>query len=128
MPSNSTLAHHGILGMKWGIRRTESQLSRARGASKGSSDARSNKNVKDLSDDELRKAVNRLQLEKQYSQLSASDTSSGKQYVAKIIKAGTTVAAVTTTALTLYNNIGKLKAIAEQAGKAGWKSTSISSL
>jgi uncharacterized protein (DUF1786 family) len=32
----------------------------------------------------------------------------------KIFKAGTTVAAVTTTALTIYNNVDKIKAILEK--------------
>ena len=28
---NNTLVHYGIKGMKWGVRRTEAQLARARG-------------------------------------------------------------------------------------------------
>jgi len=112
---SNTLVHYGILGMKWGIRRTPAQLSRDRGTSKKSSSEK--KNVKEMSDDELRKTVNRLQLERQYLQLSSSDVSKGREYIQKIIKAGTTVAAVTTTALTLYNNANKIKSIIE--GKNG---------
>ena len=74
------------------------------------------KNVKEMSDEELRKVVNRLQMERQYSQLSESSVSKGKEYAQKIIKAGTTVAAVTTTALTIYNNVDKIKAILEKKG------------
>jgi len=112
---SNTLVHYGILGMKWGIRRTPSQLSRDRRTSKKSSSEK--KNVKEMSDDELRRTVNRLQLERQYLQLSSSNVSKGREYVQKIIKAGTTVAAVTTTALTLYNNANKIKSIIE--GKNG---------
>jgi Mg/Co/Ni transporter MgtE len=75
------------------------------------------KNVKEMSDDELRKVVNRLQMERQYSQLSEGSVSKGKEYTQKIIKAGTTVAAVTTTALTIYNNAEKIKAILEKTKK-----------
>ena len=67
-----------------------------------------------MSDAELRSRLNRLQMEQQYSQLSKSNVSKGKEYAQKIIKAGTTVATVTTTALTIYNNFGKIKAILEK--------------
>ncbi len=73
--------------------------------------AKKKPSVKEMSDEELRKVVNRLQMERQYSQLSESSVSKGKEYAQKIIKAGTTVAAVTTTALTLYNNAEKIKKI-----------------
>lgn len=72
--------------------------------------------TKTLSDEELRKVVNRLQMERQYSQLTSESVSKGKEYTQKVIKAGTTVAAVTTTALTIYNNVGKIKAILEKKG------------
>ena len=110
------LRHYGVLGMKWGKRRSEAELARAR-KSKGKSD------VADMSDDELRRKVNRLQLEQQYSKLTGTDVSKGKQYVKKVIGAATATAAVTTTALTLYNNAGKIKRIvkstASKVGKAG---------
>lgn len=64
-----------------------------------------------MSDAELRSRVNRLQMEKQYNQLSKSDVKRGKDYVDSVIKVGTTVATVTTTALTIYNNYDKIKKI-----------------
>lgn len=101
------LTHYGVEGMKWGIRRSEAQLAKARGSKTD--------DISKLSDDELRRRVNRLNMEQQYKKLTSSaSTSKGADYMKKIYKAGTTVAAVTTTALTLYNNADKIKKIVEK--------------
>ncbi len=78
--------------------------------------AHTSKSIKSMSDAELRNRLNRLQMERQYSQLSKSSVSKGREFVQNIVKAGTTVAAVTTSAITIYNNIGKIKDIIEKRG------------
>lgn len=69
-PYSPELYHHGILGMKWGIRRTKEQLRSARGKTaseeKAEAKAETKKRVSDMSDEELRAHVARLGLEKQY--------------------------------------------------------------
>lgn len=66
----SFLKHHGVKGMKWGVRRSRKQLERA---AKGGG-----KSVKDMSNDELRAVVNRLQLEQQYTRLATGDARSSR--------------------------------------------------
>lgn len=102
--TNNELYHYGILGMKWGVRRSEAQLDRVRGkARKGnwSDDAKTaaeikTKSVKQMSNAELRKLNEREQLENQHKQLNPSSIKKGAAYVA-----GAT--AIMATSLTFYN-------------------------
>ena len=102
---NDYLQHHGIKGMKWGVRRTEAQLARVRGKAKKenwSEDAKSvgeirTKSVKQMSNAEIRKVNERMDLERRYSQLNPGVIKKGSMKVA----AATGIMA---TALAFYNN------------------------
>lgn len=120
------IEHHGIKGQKWGVRRYQNKDGTRTAAGKkrerSNSDepahedynkAHNSKSVKNMSDAELRNRLNRLQMEKQYNQLSSSDVKKGKEFVSKSLKVATGVATATTTALTIYNNYGKIKAIVD---------------
>lgn len=94
------LYHYGILGMKWGVRRTPDQLARAKGKTKSSSsdndtdnnkaktssNTSTKKSISEMTDDELRKTINRMQLEQQYRNLNPEKVSAGKKFVNTLTK------------------------------------------
>ena len=86
--NSAVLQHHGILGQKWGIRRTESQLARGSkgtvSSKKVSAKETEKSKIKSMSDTELRQKINRIQMERQYSQLSKKDVSAGQKFVSDV--------------------------------------------
>lgn len=110
---NYELYHYGVKGMKWGRGKSSTSSSTKKKGKSNTNDKQDK--IKLMSDDELRKAINRMQLEQQYSKLSPSTVSSGKKYAQKIMKTGATIATVTSTGLTVYNNVDKINKIINKA-------------
>lgn len=131
------LYHHGIKGQKWGVRRFqnedgsltpagkkryESQKAILTGvsdiANKSSEMLRSNtgskrvsKNYSNLTDEELRKRVNRLNLERQYGELTG-DTKyvmTGKEKTREILQTIGSVAGIAATSVGVALAIKQLK-------------------
>lgn len=74
MTPEEILEHHGIKGMKWGVR-TRGTLA---GAKSKTPTARAK--AKKLSDAELNAAIKRMELEKRYVDLNKQTSNAGKQY------------------------------------------------
>ena len=92
---NNELRHYGILGMRWGIRRSKKQLAKSNGENTHADykKAHGQADVKNMSDQELRNRLNRLQMESQYKQMSQTKISAGKKIAAGIVVGvGTTLA------------------------------------
>lgn len=97
--ADETLAHFGILGMKWGVRRKLGPSGTVGGQKKGSDDYLKSREVKskgykNLSTKELKDLTQRMQLEKQLRELTVSDYTRGMEAAKAVLAVGTTAASI----------------------------------
>lgn len=69
---SNKLMHYGVLGMKWGRRRGRSSSS---SADHKTASRLKKKKLSEMSNDELKKLTQRMQLEKQYKSLKSESSS-----------------------------------------------------
>lgn len=92
----TALVHYGVKGQKWGVRKRKTSSGKTkkkrRGlfakkvkkkASTSSKKSRSDA-ISQMSDDDLRKLVSRMQLEKQLRELSPKKQSMGRKFVSRV--------------------------------------------
>jgi rRNA maturation endonuclease Nob1 len=72
----------GTKGMRWGVRHKRGPNGRVNGNHESSA----HKSISEMSDDELRTVINRMNLEKQFRELTKTPKSPGRAYVEKALK------------------------------------------
>ena len=100
--ADKVLAHFGIPGMKWGVRRKTGPnglVVNRKASPKGSEDYIKSREVKakgykNLSTKELQDLTKRMQLEKQLRELSISDYTKGMEAAKAVLAVGTTAASI----------------------------------
>lgn len=130
----NTLQHAGIKGMRWGVRRYQNKdgsltpEGKKRYGVDDDSDNHEdykrarNKSVRKMTDAELRTALNRVQMEQQYAQLTAVQKSAGRKWVEGVLAdTGKNIATKTLSAVgqTVVNTL--LDNAASKAKKSGTK-------
>lgn len=85
----NALKHYGVLGMKWGVRRSPEQLARARGRRKADKAIKAKRrqqyaNRRLLSDGDLDRFTKRLEKEKRLRELTESEITPGQKFVKAI--------------------------------------------
>ena len=96
------LAHHGIKGQKWGIRRFQNEdgtLKNAKRRNKPESKTWKSKDAANLSDEEMKRRLKRLRDERDYRNLTESRKKKAAKWIAR-----TATAILVTTAITAVSN------------------------
>lgn len=97
------IEHHGVKGQKWGVRRKDTSTNSSSGPRKLSSIT--SENTKHLTNDELRKIIERMNLDRQFSELTSAKTHAGRKYTKTLLEnsgktaVGVLVSAVATKAV-----------------------------
>ena len=101
---DNELYHHGVKGMKWGVRKTPIRSSggttrkrksntislfkkkkTTRKVSSANSSPSQTKSIKDMSDDELERKIERARLEQKYLELNPKTVSRGRRIAKSVI-------------------------------------------
>lgn len=127
--ADDVLAHFGVKGMKWGIRKQRVSKGSSKSSKKSDTHedyqhAHSRVSNKKLSNKELQRRVNRLNLEKQYGELTAKKQGKyrkklGEKYAENFANMTMKVAGAAATAAVGY----AVKAMLDKAVKGGLDAT-----
>lgn len=100
-----TIYHHGIKGMHWGIRRTPEELGHPRREKRPRYDVsprKLKKNQKYMTDQELQRAINRVNNQRQVAQMNPSAYRKTMRFMEQWKKDAGTIVAAAAASIVLY--------------------------
>lgn len=86
MTSKEYLEHVGILGMHWGKKKGKIKKPLSPHKDYSVADTIRKKDIREMSNEELKTLTSRVQLEKSYRDVSKKELSAGKQFMQNFIK------------------------------------------
>ena len=109
MINEEELMHYGVMGMRWGVRRASK---RSGGSKKGKNKKASRQpqqpqKKRRMSNKELTARVKRMQLEKQYRDLTNDLTPKTKSKMEKLVNTTVTISKLSSSALTIYKALNQ---------------------
>lgn len=84
--SSTELAHFGVKGMRWGVRKADREVSADAARSSELKTKVKKQGAESLSNKEMQELITRMNLDRQLSQLSGSDTNPAQKFVTDKLK------------------------------------------
>lgn len=116
MINEEELMHYGVMGMRWGVRRA-SKRSGGSKKKKASRQPQQPQKKRRMSNKELNARVKRMQLEKQYRDLTKDLTPKTKSKMEKLISTADTISKLSSSALTIYKNLNQFAELSAKKKK-----------
>lgn len=110
------LVHYGVLGMKWGHRRRTTTSVKTSNSKKPSSSKKDGN--RRMSNKELQSRVRRLKLESDFAKYNNLLNPPQKSAIEKAVSAASTVANLSSSAITIYKNINSAMEIIEKSQRS----------